>query len=422
MASIIIPASKSLTIIDKFPTENINNNIISVGNNGINNYISYLFFDISTIPNDVLISYAELVLFKTDKFYNDDNKIFEVYSLDEYFSTYTTFKNHPKINDSFKKIFYPVTSKAAVTIPITSLVKLWLKDFNINTSIMLCSKSKNSLLHFGSAICKQKYLVPFLKVYFTSYNNQLLRSRTNPRSKKEPMIQKNYPNKNNNNINNINNDPINSLINQYDSVLKNNPLQRNHNNVLLKYYQNNSTLDPPFKKSAFVNSEILDSYPNILINKNNSLLNSMPFHNNIAQQQLQLPLTPKLAAGFIVPFLITNSIINNQLSLDSLNSIIDNIFILLKDIFTHSFHDYCTLRQIHVTGTVAPYSKYIAAVNIKVQRHSSNHIDNYYTTDIYDNLSSNFPMHIDKTYNIAIMPKIDLRDNEKILFYGSYKE
>ncbi|EKQ57015.1 MULTISPECIES: DNRLRE domain-containing protein [unclassified Clostridium] len=417
MASIIIPASKSLTITNKFPTRNINNDIISVGNDGINNYISYLFFDISTIPNDVSISYAELVLFKTDKFYDDDDKIFEVYSLDEYFSTYTTFRNHPRINDNFKKIFYPMTSKTAVAIPITSLVKIWLKDVNINTSIMLCSRIKNSLLHFGSAICRQKYLIPFLKVYFTSYTDKRFRSRANPHAEKEPMIQKNYPNRNNN----IYNNPIEGLIEQYNSV-KNNPFQKDHNNVILKHYQNNSAPDPPLTKSAFVNGEILDSYPNILINKSNSLLNSMPFHNNIAQQQLQLPLTPKIAAGFIVPYLISNSIINNQLSLDSLNSIIDNIFILLKDIFTHSFHDYCTLRQIHVTGTVAPYSKYIAAVNVRVQRHSSNHIDNYYTTDIYDNLSSDFPMHIDKTYNIAIMPKIDLGDNEEILFYGSYKE
>lgn len=164
MPFLIIPAKKSLTISDKFPNNNINSGLISIGNDGFRNYVSYLYFDISSIPINVSITYAELVLFKVDKFYNDYSKVFEIYPLNEYFSTYTTFRNYPKISPLQKKDFYSIQAKAAITIPITSFVRLWLKDYHVTTSILLCGKNKNSLVHFGSAICRNNYLIPFLKV------------------------------------------------------------------------------------------------------------------------------------------------------------------------------------------------------------------------------------------------------------------
>lgn len=269
MASIIIPASKSITVTDKFPNENINEVILSVGNDGFYNYLSYLFFDISTIPSNVIICHAELVLFKVDEFYNDDSKVFEIYPLTEYFSTYTNYNNRPEVNNVFKKFksdFYPLTSKAAVTVPLTSLVTLWVKYGSINTSIMLCGKSENVLVHFGSAICTDKYLIPFLKVTFT------------------------------------------------------------------------------------------------------------PCYN---------PVVPPSC--------------------------------------THNCND-ATLRQINVTGTVAEQSKYDAVVNIGISRNGSNHTDNYCVVDEYDNSTNHIPLHVDKTYNIAIIPPKTSGDAENITFYGSYKE
>lgn len=121
MGSILIPASKSLTVTDRLPDGNINEDIIITGRDGIYNYFSYLFFDISSIPSNVSISYAELVLFKTDKFYDDINKTFGIYPLLDYFSIYTTYSNRPRINNSVLKNFYPLTSKVAVTIILTHL-------------------------------------------------------------------------------------------------------------------------------------------------------------------------------------------------------------------------------------------------------------------------------------------------------------
>lgn len=171
MVSIIIPASKSITITDRFPRRNINQGIMPIGNDGIYNYISYLFFDISSIPCDVFICDAELVLFKIDKFFYNFHKNFGMYTLNEYFSTYTTFLNYPKINTPLNTSFNPFTTKVAVTIPITEFVRLWLKNFNVTTNLMLYGKNKYSLVHFGSAKCTEKYLTPFIKINFKSCCN-----------------------------------------------------------------------------------------------------------------------------------------------------------------------------------------------------------------------------------------------------------
>jgi hypothetical protein len=167
MDSIIIPARKSLTTTSKFPTKYINKGIISIGNDEHNNYLSYLFFDISSIPCNVSICHAELILFKMDKFYNDNHKIFRIYPLDQCSNPCASYNNPPKINSTIRKDFYPITSKAFVKIPLTSFVRLWIGNRFIPASIMLYGKSKNSLVHFSSAICANKCLIPYLKVTFT---------------------------------------------------------------------------------------------------------------------------------------------------------------------------------------------------------------------------------------------------------------
>lgn len=266
MSSVIIPASKSLTVTNKFPNGNINDDTITVGHDGIYNYLSYLFFDISAVPPDSSVNYAELVLFKVDKFY-DCNKVFGICQLNDYFSTYTTYDNQPKINCMLQKNFYPLTSKAAVTIPFTLFVKSWLKSSLLSTNIVLYGKSKNTLVSFGSSICTNTYLIPFIKVFFT-----------------EVKCQNTCPN----------------------------------------------SCHP--------------SYPR------------------------EIP----------------------------------------------------TVRQIQVTGTVAPEGNYQAIVNLEVSRQSG-YKDNYYVTDIYDNSQSQIPLHINKTYNLAVIPKENPGDTENVTFYGSYK-
>jgi len=253
--SIIIPASKSLTITDKFPNKNIDNFILSIGNDGSYNYLSYLFFDLSAIPCNASICNAELVLFKMDKFYDDNTNILGIYPLKENFTKHTSYNNYPKIDGTINKCFFPMTSNTIVKIPFTSFVTLWIKNHFINASIMLYGKNKNSLAHFSSAIHTNKCFIPFLRITFTPY---------------------------------CNNKP--------------------------------------------------------------------------------------------------------------------------------------TLRKVHVTGTVAAQSKYNAVINIGVLRHYSNHLDNYYVADEYDNLRNDTPLHIDKTYNLAIIPSKARGDFENITFYGSYKE
>ena len=81
-----------------------------------------------------------------------------------------------------------------------------------------------------------------------------------------------------------------------------------------------------------------------------------------------------------------------------------------------------TIRKVRVIGTVAEDSLYDAVVNIGVKRASSGHTDNYYVVDEYNNLLSGIPLYIDKTYNMAVIPKETTGDIETTDFYGSYKD
>jgi hypothetical protein len=263
LSSVIIPATKSLTITNKFTDGNLNEDTIIVGNDGEYRYFSYLFFDISRIPVDASIYNAELVLFKTNNFYNDSSKEFCLCQLSDYFSSYSTFENRPKINPFMKIFFYPITTKVAVTVNLTDLFIWWVKNKLTNTSIALFNIQKNILAEFGSSICKDTYLTPYINV------------STRP-----------------------------------------------------------------------------------------TIRHTTPCSNN---------------------------------------------------------SDSPTTEQITIIGTVAPASIYDSIVNVMVTRGVSGRTDNYYISMEYDNSLNSIPLHINRTYNMAIIPKICPNDLETVTFYGSYK-
>lgn len=634
MASLIIPAKKSITITDKFPTKNINRGIMSIGNDGFFNYISYLFFDLSSIPNDISIAYAELVLFKVDKFYNDYNKLFGIYSINEYFSTYTTFKNYPKINPKLKKDFYPLISRVAVTVPITPFVRLWLKDYHVNTSLMLCGKNKNSLVHFGSARCPQKYLIPFIKVTFNKYednkmpfkekaikritlqkakkqknherkktltslgdsinsyndftNNSYINNQANPKQEKiieSPLI----PNLNNSSLStNVNSETftnsISGLINIFYSLITNSQLSGlsslapatnssslntttsnaipnggllltnsgnliksgtlynlirsiffNKYNNLISLFQsrisrintvnsntnnivgnikspnevsiinnetsdltqnipkqlsdvtssnstsdadsNNELTDDSFNdlsakiyslienffkdnnnlgslnldqyilntvKSLFTEANTYDKNPNNSFALNNSYTKFYSLIRRIlstnyngelsstinkdAEQSSSAKFTDKTSSSETdEPINESNTKTseasnNENSSFNFFNCIFDNFICCIINSIQSCCNIHSVFRQVHVIGTVAPYSKYVSVVNLSISRHCPRHIDNYYVTDEYDNSLNNNPLCINKIYNIAIVPGKSILDTEKLSYYGSYKE
>lgn len=65
-------------------------------------------------------------------------------------------------------------------------------------------------------------------------------------------------------------------------------------------------------------------------------------------------------------------------------------------------------------------SKYDSVVNLQVTRENGKK-DNYYVADEYDNPSDS-PRYIDKTYNIAVIPKESNGDQEEITLYGAYRD
>lgn len=172
LRSIIIYASKSLTIRKKHCNSikedplAFDNDSIVVGNNRYNNYVSYLYFDTSPIPDGIENLTAELVLFKLSDFSYKDI-CFAVCPLVDYFSSITTSENPPGVDMSSKLEFNPFTNKVALEIDLSDIVNKWANNSLINKGIVLSGNNvRKAVARFGSAFINDVTLVPFLRVSF----------------------------------------------------------------------------------------------------------------------------------------------------------------------------------------------------------------------------------------------------------------
>lgn len=173
MPVINILASKSLTLSNKVPTGNIQDKKIIVGSENKYTYYSYLFFDTSTIPGDIVLLSATLVLFKFADFFNSPTQKFSVYPLLKQFSSFTTYENSCPIDldPTLKQEFLPFTNDVAIEVNITTLFDKWLTNTLINRGIAIKDGTYTKpciLSHtcFGSAYSKDNMLIPFIRVHF----------------------------------------------------------------------------------------------------------------------------------------------------------------------------------------------------------------------------------------------------------------
>lgn len=308
MRSILIPVIKSLTVTNKYPDKSLNENVITVGSDDKYKYYSYLFFDISSIPCNVIISNAELVLFKVDKFYDDNSKKISISPLREYFSTYTTYNNPPNYDHYTIINFYPLTSKISVTINITTIISSWVKNKpnSKNKGIILYGKNRDVIISFGSVKSDDNYLAPFIIV-------------------------------------------------NYEHSIPNKHSKCEH------HLSDKCSKEDCNKKCIKICKEEFEA---IIIRVCKEICK-----NNCNPQPVPSP----------------------------------------------------TVRQVQVTGTVAPLSIYYIIVKLEVTRAGSGQEDSYYVTDEYDNSLNNDSLYIDKTYDIAVIPRVQPGDTENVNLYGSYK-
>ncbi|MBP2644565.1 MAG: hypothetical protein H6Q75_5 [Firmicutes bacterium] len=171
MAVINIPASKSLTLASKIPNGNIKEDKIIVGREGKCNYLSYLYFDLTSIPGSVVeLLSATLVLFKTADFLTAPTPVFSIYPLLKQFSSYTTYNNECPIDlePSLKCDFLPFTHNVAIEIDVTNIVNRWNCNRLANRGIVIkesyAKPYQTGHTSFGSAYNKDNMLIPFLRV------------------------------------------------------------------------------------------------------------------------------------------------------------------------------------------------------------------------------------------------------------------
>lgn len=106
-------------------------------------------------------------------FYNDSMNEFSIYPLRDYFSSYTTFNNRPRVIKIIKREFYPIITNVAVTVNSTYFVASWLNNELTNTGISIITKNRNIMAEFGSSISTDTYLVPFIKVITNNECNKV---------------------------------------------------------------------------------------------------------------------------------------------------------------------------------------------------------------------------------------------------------
>lgn len=167
MAVINIPASKSLTLSNEVPTGNIQDKII-VGSQSQYIYYSYLFFDTSMLPGDIVLLSATLVLFKVADFFNSPTQLFTIYPLLKQFSSYSSYENPCPIDldPTLEQEFQPYTKDVAIEVSITALFTKWIDNTLVNRGIAIKDSTYTKPTGFGTAYSKDNMLIPFIRVHF----------------------------------------------------------------------------------------------------------------------------------------------------------------------------------------------------------------------------------------------------------------
>lgn len=181
MAVIDIYGLKSLTVTSEMANTNINSRTIYIGNRYVGekfkaHCISYLYFDMSTIPADIELLSAQLVLFRIEPYTMESqgDEIGRIYPLIDYFSSYTSYVNKPRYNDALEVNFLVKQDRIYIEADLMPIVLNWIKGAVHNKGlVIMVSEHSKQFLKFGSSLNKDKNLLPLLQITFRHKTCQL---------------------------------------------------------------------------------------------------------------------------------------------------------------------------------------------------------------------------------------------------------
>lgn len=164
MKSIDLKCTKNIVFSHKCRKGEENQNI-KIGIEKCIRYWSYLYFDISNVPNNREIVKASLILFKFPV--RVDNKGHDMYSIVptlEYVGKYSYYyTNNIEIEESMKKEFEVDRGLGYVEVDITDIVKKWENGCIENKGIFI--RGKSSYIEFNGNE-SNNLDSPFLKVKY----------------------------------------------------------------------------------------------------------------------------------------------------------------------------------------------------------------------------------------------------------------
>lgn len=152
---------------------------ICIGDFGRYSYWSTLYFDLSSIPQCIMLQSAKIVLFKIPihSEYNpyeckeeSKNNHYKVSPLSEFASPYTYYYTNLKVDESLQESFEVLEKESYTQIDITGILKAWLNGEIENKGVLLEGEFDSKWILYGSEFNSNNAIHPFLRVQYEQPN------------------------------------------------------------------------------------------------------------------------------------------------------------------------------------------------------------------------------------------------------------
>lgn len=161
-------STKSLMIKRSQPNKNYKGDIIKCGRYNEDICKSYIYFDLSSLPEDIYIISAKLYLNLLNRLNPSSLYTINIYPLLDDFGDFTTYNFQPKVLEipiSYNLIY---KRKGKIELNITDVVLRWRSGLLINKGLLIKGEeSKLDMLIFGSAYNNEYNNIPSIEIAYS---------------------------------------------------------------------------------------------------------------------------------------------------------------------------------------------------------------------------------------------------------------
>ncbi|SKA79500.1 hypothetical protein SAMN05443428_10377 [Caloramator quimbayensis] len=161
-------SERSLTIKSSEPDKNFKEEVIKCGRDDEGFYKSYIFFDLSTLPERAQITSAKLYLNLLERTNPTALYAIGIYPLLEDFGDFTVYSFQPKIYVSPINYHLIYKKSGKIELNLTNIVQKWKNGMLINKGLLLKGEGgRFDMLTFGSSYNKIYDNIPCLEIAYS---------------------------------------------------------------------------------------------------------------------------------------------------------------------------------------------------------------------------------------------------------------